>query len=468
MFAKILTYFRVAWLTTWNILLNGLSGGRFVWLEGRVRNGRFHNWAYRFRYQPPQFTQPTTEAEIITLVKNAKKIRVFGSGHSFNPGIVSDELLLSLDQYAGVLWVDRAEKQMAVKGGTRVRDVVAALKEEGWAFVALPSHDAQSIGGILSTDVHGTGRDWGFVSQSVVALKLVDGLGKVHVCQPADPLFQAAIGGIGAVGIIIDVVVKAVDRFNVEQITTISDLATVEANLEQLLADNDHVSLYAFPFTDKCQINLWNRTEAQKSWAGSLREFLAISGDALLAAWFGNLVAYSGLLPSLSSLAHSIKKSTDLILESNEAFNRTIYHLHQELEFSVPCADTLKEVCRFQKLYESLYQKNRLPYMLFEVRFTPAGHSHTLMGPGQADRCGWIDLVCNDSAGFERFYTAAEQQMKEIGARPHLGKFSQSYRHDDFVQLYGERFTLFKRLVMIHDPFSKFVNPFVGRLFSRT
>ena len=60
---------------------------------------------------------------------------------------------------------------MAVKGGTRVRNVVHAMLAEGWAFAALPSHDAQSIAGILSTDVHGTGRDWGFVSQSVVGLK---------------------------------------------------------------------------------------------------------------------------------------------------------------------------------------------------------------------------------------------------------------------------------------------------------
>ena len=57
------------------------------------------------------------------------------------------------------------------RGGTRVRDVVALLLEEGLAFRALPSHDAQTIAGNLSTDVHGTGREWGFVNESVVGLK---------------------------------------------------------------------------------------------------------------------------------------------------------------------------------------------------------------------------------------------------------------------------------------------------------
>jgi FAD/FMN-containing dehydrogenase len=84
-------------------------------------------------------------------------MRVFGSGHSFNAGVVSQETLVSLDDYSGLVWKDLDKKQLAVKGGTRVRDIIALLFEEGLAFSALPSHDAQSIAGILSTDVHGEG-----------------------------------------------------------------------------------------------------------------------------------------------------------------------------------------------------------------------------------------------------------------------------------------------------------------------
>ena len=115
---------------------------------------------------------------------------------------------MSLDDYSGLIWKDLDKKQIAVKGGTRVRDVIALLFDEGLAFSALPSHDAQSMAGILSTDVHGTGREWGFVSESVVRLKLVDGKGEVHECGPADDLFEAAIGGVGAVGVISEVVVQ--------------------------------------------------------------------------------------------------------------------------------------------------------------------------------------------------------------------------------------------------------------------
>ena len=64
---------------------------------------------------------------------------------------------MSLDDYSGLVWKDLDKEHVAVKGSTRVRDVVGLLLEEGLAFSALPSHDAQSIAGILSTDVHGEG-----------------------------------------------------------------------------------------------------------------------------------------------------------------------------------------------------------------------------------------------------------------------------------------------------------------------
>jgi hypothetical protein len=286
-------YLYVALTTTINIILNALTLGHYLWLEGRVSRGSFRNWSRGFRYRPQKFAQPTTEIEIVNLVKNSHKLRVFGSGHSFNSGIFSEETLVSLDRYSGVIWKDLEKKQFAVRAGTRVRDISKALLEEGLAFEALPSHDAQSIAGILSTDVHGTGRDWGFVSESVVSMKIIDGRGEVHECKPTNDLFKASIGGVGAVGIISEVVLQGIDRFNIEQNFQMSTLSYVEENFDCLIQENEHFGLLLFPFTEKCQINRWNRTEAGKSRLGPLREFLSISLEALLATWIGNLFAYA-------------------------------------------------------------------------------------------------------------------------------------------------------------------------------
>src|ERR671920_674778 len=114
---KFLSYLRVASATTFNIVLNAATWGHFVWLEGRVCGGVFMNWARRFRYRPERYRRATSEE-----------------------GVVSDETLVSLDRYSGTVQrEDLGDKQMAVKGGTRVRRVVELLFRRGLAFEALPA-----------------------------------------------------------------------------------------------------------------------------------------------------------------------------------------------------------------------------------------------------------------------------------------------------------------------------------------
>ena len=155
---KIGSYLRVGFNTTLNIILYAATTGKYLWLEGRVSGGIFQNWARRFRYTPIMYAEPSSEQEIVEIVRDCAKARVFGSGHSFNEGNVSDEVLISLDNYSGLVSKDPANRQITVRGGTRVRDVVKLLAKDGLAFAALPSHDAQSIAGILSDRCpwHGT------------------------------------------------------------------------------------------------------------------------------------------------------------------------------------------------------------------------------------------------------------------------------------------------------------------------
>jgi hypothetical protein len=96
-----------------------------------------------------------------------------------------------------------------------------------------------------------------------------------------------------------------------------------------------------------------------------------------------------------------------------------------------------------------------LPYTLFEVRFTPE-HNRTLIGAGRGRRSAWIDLVCNDSYGFEEYYAEAQKLIKEIGARPHLGKYCEAFGKSDMEKLHGDSFAKFLDLVEKHDPEAKF------------
>lgn len=458
------SYLRSILLTTLNVILYGLTFGRFLLLEGRMIAGVLRNWGWHFGQQPLNFLQPQSEQELIDIIKRSTKVRVIGSGHSFNEGIISQETVVSLDKYEGVVAQDDQKMQLTVRAGMRVRDVVEALLDRGWAFGALPSHDAQSIGGIISTDVHGSGRDWGHVSESVVRLKIIDGLGQVHLCTPKDDLFKAAIGGIGAVGIICEVTIQAVERFNITQQTSIVELEKVKKHFQRLLADNYHVSLYLFPFTTLCQLNLWNPTLVRPSILATLREYFVIAVDSLGIAWIGDLFAHTGLLPKVSRFIHNWKPGKNLVMESSSAFNRSIYPLHWELEFTVPLEDTFAACRDFMDLYEELYPKG-LPYTAFEVRFTPAGHDRTFLGAGRDRACAWIDLVCLDTDGWETYYAAAMQLIKEIKARPHLGKYCNSVNRPYLQEVHGQNLDRFRQMMKLTDPDRKFLNDFTQKLF---
>lgn len=178
-------------------------------------------------------------------------------------------------------------------------------------------------------------------------------------------------------------------------------------------------------------------------------------------------MAYTGTLKTFSNIAYYFKKKSDLILESDKAYTRTIYHLHQEFEFTVPFEETIAMCRHFRDLLESMYlaEPKELPYTLLEIRFTPAGHNRTLVGAGQERRNCWIDLICNDSHGFEKYYAASEKVIKNIKGRPHLGKFCQVFDKSYMAELYGEQFEKFLKLMNKHDPENKFANPLTKRLF---
>jgi len=62
---------------------------------------------------------------------------------------------------------------------------------------------------------------------------------------------------------------------------------------------------------------------------------------------------------------------------------------------------------------------------------------------------------------------AAENLIKELRARPHLGKFCETFDEEYLASLHQNSFTTFKELVQEHDPDGKFANELTRRLFWR-
>lgn len=439
--------------------------------EGRRHGDVYHNWSGDRRHRA-DWAEPESEEELVEIIRSADSVRVVGSGHSFNDGLATDGVTVSLDRLTGIVDIDPATRRVIVRAGTRLRDLTGALWDRGLALRSLASHDAQSIGGILATDVHGTGRGPAHLSDQVVSLRLVDGTGTVHVLSPDDDLFRAAVGGLGAVGVISEVTVQCVKAFNLAQVTDVTSLDWARSNLDRLLERNDHVSFYVYPFTDQVHVHTWNPTDDPPSFGGRIREALNEAKAAISAAVVGDAAAHLGVLPWTAPVAMRLQTPIDLVHRSHEAFNRTQYHLHQELELAVPrdaVWDCLEDVI---ELYEDLYRsgrfrhRRRLPFLLVEVRFSPAWHDATLLGAGVDRETAWLCLCCNQSGAVGRYLAAVEDWVRGKDARVHLGKWCESFDVNDIARMHGERFWTFRRLQSEADPGGKFVNPFIERLFA--
>ena len=117
---------RVWGLNAINTVVYVASGGTRTLHEGRYELGRWTNWNRETAAWPRVFAQPTTEADICAVVRDAKRLRVVGSGHTFGDQPVSSDTILSLDRYCGLISVDEARRRLRVQAGMRLRDLHAA------------------------------------------------------------------------------------------------------------------------------------------------------------------------------------------------------------------------------------------------------------------------------------------------------------------------------------------------------
>lgn len=98
---------------------------------------------------------PKNETDIINIVKDAyqnnRKIRVVGDGHSWSLIAQSQDIMVSLTEYRGIVNVDKDEMTVTVKAGTPLEEPSRELDEINLGMINLGSVAGQSIAGAIST-----------------------------------------------------------------------------------------------------------------------------------------------------------------------------------------------------------------------------------------------------------------------------------------------------------------------------
>ena len=102
--------------------------------------------------------KPDSESKIVQLItdanQNGRKVRVLGDGHSWSEIAQTQDIMISLIDYQGLVGqVDADNMEATFKAGTPLRTISETLDAEGYAMIQLGSVAGQSIAGAISTGV---------------------------------------------------------------------------------------------------------------------------------------------------------------------------------------------------------------------------------------------------------------------------------------------------------------------------
>ncbi|MFC0504071.1 FAD-binding protein [Micromonospora costi] len=177
------------------------------------------NWAGNVRYAARRFHRPTSVDELRRLVAGSDRLRVVGTGHSFNRLGDTTGDLVSLAGLPPEITIDPERRTVTVAAALRYGDVATRVHAEGYALANLASLPHISVAGAVATGTHGSGVANGNLATAVAGLELVTADGELlRVDRDTDgDTFAGMVVGLGALGVVTRVTLDLVPTFDVRQ-----------------------------------------------------------------------------------------------------------------------------------------------------------------------------------------------------------------------------------------------------------
>ncbi|MGW7526737.1 FAD-binding protein [Streptomyces sp. NPDC054783] len=181
--------------------------------------GAVTNWSRTITYTAREFHRPRTLDALAALVARSARVRVLGSGHSFNriadPG--PDGVLLSTAGLPPVIEVDTAARTVRVAGGVRYAELARAVHAHGLALANMASLPHISVAGSVATGTHGSGVGNGPLASAVREVELVVADGSTVTIGRSDPRFDGVVTSLGALGVVTALTLDLEPAYEVEQ-----------------------------------------------------------------------------------------------------------------------------------------------------------------------------------------------------------------------------------------------------------
>ena len=426
---------------------------------------RWRNWARDESCRPVELARPRSSAELSHAVARAAqrglRVRATGAGHSFSDVACSDGLLLALDGLADVVDVDAASGLVRAQAGISIGELSRRLDAHGLAMENLGDIDVQSIAGAISTATHGTGARLRNISSQVVELTLVLADGSTLVCSPQRDaeMFRAARVGLGALGIVAEVVLQCVPAFTLRGVDAPAPLAHVLAEFDERALANDHFEFFVFPHADVALTRTNNRTDEPPRPRGRLNAYV---NDVLLTNRAFGLLCRAGRrmpsrIPQINRLVTRLAGRSARVERSAAIFASPRLVRFTEMEYALPRERTVEAVERVMQMVER--RGFAVPFPI-EVRTVAADDA--LLSTAAGRDSGFVAVHMFDGMQWRPYFEAVEAIMDELGGRPHWGK-----RHFQTAATLRERYPEWDRFQAVRarlDPGGTFGNAWTDRV----
>ena len=425
----------------------------------------WRNWAGDQRCVPTRIERPRDRGDLIESVKRAADqgltVRAVGSGHSFTDAACTGGVLFEMGRLDRVLDVQRDAGLVKVEAGIGLRALSELIWGHGLALENLGDIDKQTISGAVATGTHGTGSRFRNLSSQIEAVELVlpDGT-LLEVSPTSEPdLLPAVRVGLGALGVIASVTLRAFPAFTIRRTDTPLPLSETLERLQDLADGSDHFEFYVFPHTEVALMRQSERIDEPPDPRHPVAEF---GQEILLENWVMGAIARAGRrLPSriprlsrfvASQLGKSVK--TD---RSYKVFASRRLVRFTEMEYAIPRRHAGEAIPRVLEAAERADPPVGFP---IEVRFV-AGDDSMLSPAHDRDTC-YIAVHQYRGMAWESYFLSVESIMDSYGGRPHWGK-----RHFQTAATLAERYPRWEDFLAARnrlDPEGTFRNQYLDRV----
>lgn len=426
----------------------------------------WRNWAGDQVCRPEEIVRPSDVEGVCEALARAQarglRVRVAGSGHSFNEAVLTDGLLLSLDRMTRVLDVNRETGLVRVQSGITLRALNEILADHGLAFENLGDIDHQSIGGATATGTHGTGIRLRNLSAAIHSIELVSADGAVLELNAATDTdaWRAARVGVGSLGVVTAVTLSVVPAFTLRGIDDTARLDDVLDGIDEFVDSNDHFEFYNFPHSPVAITRTNNRVHAPPRPRSRPRAWLT---DVLLNNYTLELACRKGrrfpsLIPVINRTVSRLAGRHVRIDRSDRVFATVRRFRFTEMEYALPRAAVAEAVRGVRTVIDDGGLRVPLP---MEVRFVAADDA--FLSPSTGRETCYVAVHMFERMEWRPYFDAVEKIMIGLGGRPHWGK-RHSQSHESLRALYPDwdRYAAVRARL---DPSGVFGNAYTERVF---